>query len=294
MSGPQHPPAARAIRHERGIRRRTRAQSDLASARQDWPLAPHRRVRAASLVLGAILWLGCALLARAQNADYAREQRWAQEIIPAIVVGEPVQLKLASGRTFLAIHTPAAKARAGVIVVHGMGLHPDWGLVNVLRTALPDAGYATLSVQMPVLGAQARPDDYPPTFAEASERLRVAVAWLRQQGHASIAIVAHSLGARMSNRFLIETPRPGIAAFVAIGLSGGLALPDRLNLPVLDLHGEHDLPAVLGAAESRAQALRQLPGSSQVRVSGADHFFTDREEPLVHWVRRFLDRTIRP
>jgi predicted alpha/beta-hydrolase family hydrolase len=293
MSGPRQPPATRADRHEPGVRRGGRTRTNPASARPGGSLAPNRRTGAASWVLAAILWLAGASLAAAQNADYAREQRWAQEIIPGLVVGEPVELKLGSGRTFLAIHTPAKNARAGVIVVHGMGLHPDWGLVNVLRSALPDAGYATLSVQMPVLGAEARPDEYPPTFAEASERLRVAVAWLRRQGHASIAIVAHSLGARMSNRFLVEEPRPEIAAFVAIGLSGELEQPDRLGLPVLDLHGERDLPAVLGAAASRTQTLHRLPGSSQVQVSGADHFFTDREEPLVQWVRRFLDRTIR-
>lgn len=230
--------------------------------------------------------------ARGQEPDYARERRWAQEIVPAIVVGQPVELALASGREFLAIHTEAPKARAAVIVVHGMGLHPDWGLVQRLRGALPEAGYATLSVQMPVLAASARPEDYPPTFAQATERLRAAEAWLRSRGHRAIAVVAHSLGARMSNHYLVATPRPQIAAWVAIGMSGELTQPERLALPVLDLYGERDLPAVLSAAPRRAEALRRLPASSQVQVSGADHFFIDHEQQLIQWVRRFLDRVI--
>jgi hypothetical protein len=35
------------------------------------------------------------------QADYAREQRWASEITPAILVGDPVQLALPAGRKFL-------------------------------------------------------------------------------------------------------------------------------------------------------------------------------------------------
>ena len=38
----------------------------------------------------------------------------------------------------------AAKPHAIVIVVHGMGLHPDRDLEHALRTELPQAGYATL------------------------------------------------------------------------------------------------------------------------------------------------------
>jgi len=38
------------------------------------------------------------------SIDYARERRWAQKITPAIVVGEPIYLALASGHRFLAIY----------------------------------------------------------------------------------------------------------------------------------------------------------------------------------------------
>ena len=52
---------------------------------------------------------------------------------------------------------------------------------------------------MPVLAADARGEQYPPLFAEAVERLQAAVAFLRDKGHRKIAVVSHSLGARMSN-----------------------------------------------------------------------------------------------
>lgn len=110
------------------------------------------------------------------QADYGREQRWADEIAPGIVVGAPVWIELKSGRKFLAIYAPNPKAASGVIVVHGLGLHPDWGLISVLRSQLAEQGYATLSVQMPVLAAEAKADRYPPLFPEAAERLGAAAA----------------------------------------------------------------------------------------------------------------------
>lgn len=227
------------------------------------------------------------------QADYAREQRWAAEITPAILVGDPVQLELKSGRKFLAIYTPNTKAAAGVIVVHGSGVNPDWGLINPLRSQLAEQGYATLSVQMPVLAADARGDQYPPLFPEAADRLRTAVAFLRGKGHKKIAIVAHSLGARMTNYFLNNSPDPLIDAWVAIGIPGVFTEPASFKAPVLDLYVEKDLPAVLENAAKRAEAISRVRGSAQIQVGGADHFFNGMETELVRQIRQFLDQKLR-
>jgi len=226
-------------------------------------------------------------------ADYAREQRWAAEITPAILVGDPVQLALPSGRKFLAIHAPSAKAQAGVIVIHGLGVHPDWGLINPLRSNLADQGYATLSVQMPVLASEARGDQYPPLFPEAAERITAAITFMRGKGHKKVAIVAHSLGARMANVFLNAADRPPVDAFIAIGISGEYTKPETFKAPVLDLMGEKDLPAVLDNATKRAEAIRNIRGSGQISVAGADHFFNGMERELVQQVKLFLDRATR-
>lgn len=238
-------------------------------------------------MLAALALVGMLVLpapAGAQ-ADYAREKRWADEITPAILVGDPVYLALPSGQRFLAIYTPSPKARAGVIVVHGIGVHPDWGLINTLRSELPERGYSTLSVQMPVLAADARPDAYAPLFPEAGERLRAAVEFLRARGERSIAIVSHSLGSRMVDGFLAGKPG-GVDAWVSIGLTGSYSRPAALTMPVLDVYGERDLPGVLNAAEARAAA---LPGARRTKVAGADHFYDGRGAELLEVVRGFLD-----
>jgi len=240
-------------------------------------------------LLTALLMLFASAACLAQ-ADYARERRWADEITPGLVVGDAVYLAQKSGHKFLAIYTKAAQLRAAVITVHGMGVHPDWVLIGALRGGLADQGYATLSVQMPVLAADAKADAYPPLFPEAAERLHAAIAFLKAQGHRNIAIASHSLGSRMSNFFLVGTPDHGVAAWISIGIvPGEFAEPGKLRLPVLDIYGERDFPQVLQQAEARANVLRTLRGAAQIEVVGADHYFTGREGELTRQVKLFLD-----
>lgn len=228
--------------------------------------------------------------------DYAREKRWADEITPAILVGDPVYLALKSGHQFLAIHAPNAKARAGIIVVHGLGMHPDWSLINPLRSQLADQGYATLSVQMPVLAAGTKGEIYPPLYPEAVERLHAAVTFLRGKGHRKVAVVSHSMGGRMVNEFINHGGAGTIDAWVSVGITYGLyTRPDTFKTPVLDIYGDKDFhfPEVLRHAATRAQAIQRVRGSAQIQIAGADHFFTGMESELVRQVRQFLDQRLR-
>jgi pimeloyl-ACP methyl ester carboxylesterase len=228
----------------------------------------------------------------AAQADYAREKRLADEIAPGIVVGDAMWLEL-KGRRFLAIYAADPNAVSGVIVVHGLGLHPDWGLIGVLRTQLSEQGYATLSVQMPVLAADAPRERYAALFPEAAERLGAAAAWLRGKGLKKIAIVSHSMGASMSHYYLSHAPDTRIEAWVAVGMSGEITLPQNFRTPVFDLYGEKDWPAVLDGAAKRTAVLRAIRGSGQMQVAGADHFFTGAEGELGRQVRQFLDSRLK-
>ncbi|HEX2830076.1 MAG TPA: DUF3530 family protein [Burkholderiales bacterium] len=225
------------------------------------------------------------------QADYAREKRWADEITPAIIVGDPVQLELPSGRKFLGIYAPSKPAAPGVIVIHGLGVHPDWNLINALRSRLSDEGYATLSIQMPVLAADAKADQYPPVFPEAAQRIAAAVRFLRAKGHPKVAAVAHSLGARMANHYVERGD--GLDAWVAIGITAPYSGGERFKVPVLDVYGERDYPAVRDNARERAAVLARVKGSAQVEVAGADHFFGGHEAELVRTIKLFLDRRLR-
>ena len=218
--------------------------------------------------------------------DYDREKRWADEITAGIVVGDPVYLEQKNGHRFLGILTEANSPRMGLVVVHGMGLHPDWDMIGTLRQRLPDHGYTTLAIQMPVLAADAQFDAYPTVFPDAVDRLALAVAYLKGKGLTRITIVSHSNGSRMSRVFMNGNP-PDVGAWVALSLTRGETFAG-VKVPVFDLYGGKDLPHVLSATKERKDSFRS-PASRQQSISGADHFFVGHEEEMVEAVRAFLD-----
>jgi pimeloyl-ACP methyl ester carboxylesterase len=218
-----------------------------------------------NLLAGGVALFSLAAFA-GPTADYAREKKWADEIVPGLVVGDPVYLQTPRGHhKFLTLFTPADTGKA-VIVVHGLGIHPDWGMVGTLRTELADRGFATLSIQMPILAVDAKAEDYPPTFPEAAERIAEAVEFLKAKGYQQVAIVSHSMGS--------------VGDYKA------------LKLPVLDLYGDNDLPPVLANAGKRKQSLA-AKDSRQVMIARADHFFTGRETEMVAAVADFLKVTLK-
>lgn len=221
--------------------------------------------------------------------DYAREKRWEAEVRGNLVVGDAVKLKLASGHEFLALYTPVKNAKTGIVLVHGIGVHPDHGVIGTLRSALADLGYSTLSIQMPVQASDAGAEAYTPAvFEQAGERIALAGGWLRARGPADLVLLSHSLGSRMSLAFLEKTQGAPYAAWVCLGIPADFSGAGALPAPVLDVYGEFDLPAVRAAAPRRARSLESLPGSRQVAIAGADHFFNGRETQLAAAIDAFI------
>jgi len=243
------------------------------------------------LAAGLAALLSLAAMAATGMADYTREKKWADEVVPGLVVGDPVYLQTPRGHhKFLTLFTPVAGTVKAVIVVHGMGIHPDWGMVGTLRTELADRGFTTLSIQMPVLAADAKGEAYPPTFTEAAERIGEAVAFLKAKGYTQLAIVSHSMGSRMSRVYLAGKPDAAVKSWVSLGIS----YDDYagIKLPVMDIYGDNDLPPVLDKAQKRKGSLKAA-GSKQVVVAHADHFYSGHEAEMVAAVADFLSATLK-
>jgi alpha/beta superfamily hydrolase len=243
----------------------------------------------AGLARTAALSLLAGAATAAPAIDYDRETRWAQEIVPALVVGDAVYLATPKRSDVLAILTePAAKAKGGVIVIHGLGVHPDWGLNGALRTRLADAGFTTLSVQMPVLAADATRGDYRVTLPEAGDRIAAAIAYLEGRGATRIALVTHSMGATMADAYLGRPDARAIDAWVPIGMLADFSAVPKV--PVLDIVAADDLPEVGAAAPLRRP---KLPGdrcSRAVTIAGADHYFDGGQIELAAVIAAFLER----
>jgi len=244
-----------------------------------------RRV-AFAVGLAASLAVASAV-AKVTAPDYAREARWASEVAPQIVVGDPLWLVVPDRPRVLAIFTePAGTPKGAIVVVHGVGVHPDWNLIGELRTKLADRGYATLAVQMPVLAADAPRDAYRELFGDASDRLGAAFAWLRTKGFAKIAIVSHSMGASMADAFIARDG--GAAAWVPVGMLVDFTQAPRM--PVQDIVAERDFPEALATTKLRAAHLPRDGCSRSITIAGTDHYMNGATTPLADAIAAFLDR----
>ncbi|MCB1774821.1 MAG: DUF3530 family protein [Gammaproteobacteria bacterium] len=230
-------------------------------------------------------------------SDLDKEKRWAEQVVDALLDGEAIELD--DGRhPFLAIETESAEpSTRAAVIMHGTGVHPNWPTVVLpLRVGLAEAGWHTLSIQMPVLANEAEHAAYATIYDWVPGRIDAAVGHLRQAGFETVVLVAHSQGSTMAVYYLAGEHAP-VEGLVAVGMSGGipggpmdtLAQLPGVGLPVLDLYGSEDLPEVLASAAQRARQ-GGLTGAaySQVVVGGADHFFDGEEAELLDTVRQWL------
>ena len=228
----------------------------------------------------------------AHSQDYEKEKRWADDILPTLMVGNAEWLTQKNGHRFLSLYTEAKNSKGAVIVAHGRGWSPDFELYGTLRTRLAEEGYSTLSIQLPVLQSTAILGLYVPLYPDARERFQLAVDYLKSKGHKSIGIVSHSLGATMANQYLIRTEDTTVKAWVYIGILQGLEEMYRIKIPTLDVYGSDDWTVTMWGAPEREKQLRKVPGSRQVMVPGAKHFFEGREDELVKILTGFLDKNL--
>lgn len=209
--------------------------------------------------------------------------------------------------------------RGGVILLHGMGGHPDWpDVISPLRQSLPKNGWSTLSIQLPAFEKGGQISDYAGTINSVTARIKAAIEDFRSIDNRNIVLLGHGLGSTMGAAFLANTPDSGVTAFV------GISMPDyhdgeewmdltqsieKLNLPMLDVYGSNDLDSVIDNADKRALAARRgslktsknrqlgtFEGSAtatgafskvggfiayrKFQISGADHSFSGQERVL--------------
>jgi len=241
----------------------------------------------------------------AQASDLAKEKRWSDQIVDFLIDGEPHSLDI-DGHKFLAIYTPETtdKPLGAVILLHGMGVHPDWPqVISPLRTSLPETGWATLSLQMPILPNEANETDYIPLFSEVPGRIKAGIDFLANKGIKRIVIIGHSMGATMAANYLSNKSTPRVNALIVIGTTGSRPESERvldneisfrkIKLPVLDIYGSEDLEEVISSAQGRAGAIAKTGNaiSRQVGIKGSNHFHVGHETELLDTIITWLTET---
>ena len=256
-------------------------------------------------VIVIILSLLLSSVCRADSvSDTAKEQRWAEQITDQLIVGEPVWLE-ADGHRFLTIYTPAeaASPRGTVLLVHGIGAHPDWPqVIQPLRSGLSERlsekGWQSLSIQMPLPPEGIDTAGWEALLREGIDRLQVALAWLAGKDMRPVTLIAHSRGGVDLLHFAATHASDMITSLVLIGTSGGyddvpvdvgpLQSLQDIKTPILDLYGENDHESVIKTAPNRRKAAAGNPDYEQIMVPGADHFFDGEETALLTEVTRWL------
>ena len=232
--------------------------------------------------------------------DMAKEKRWADQIVDSLMIGDAVWLESGKNK-FLSLFTESNKAKTvgAVIMVHGIGVHPNWpDVVLPIRSELPEHGWATLSIQMPILENGKTSIDYIPLLSEVNGRFAAAVNYLKNKNIKNIVIVAHSLGTTMANKYLLSKPDQTIRAYVSISSSSHPDKPELDNvkklskisfIPVLDIYGNQDLDSVIHFSKARLVAgTKNNKNYKQVMIKGADHFYQSKNEQLIKTIRLWL------
>ncbi len=234
--------------------------------------------------------------------NHSYEKRIGKQLAEGLPVTEIVRLQSAIGE-FLSLYRGygTEKPRGAVIILHGMGGHPDWPeIVNPLRTTLPASGWATLSVQLPVLSPADSIADYGLTMGEATQRIEAAVQQLQDWRFLNIVVIGYSFGAATAAQALsTDNINKNVNAFVGISMQAPQFLSPRLKLlkqlqsisiPVLDIYGSRDTIEVLNEADDRRLAARKNGNAAyrQIIVEGADHYFTGLEDVLIKRIQGWL------
>lgn len=226
-------------------------------------------------------------------SDLAKEKRWSDQVVDALIDGDELYLT-SKGVEFLAIEMASESDNStGVIVLHGMGVHPNWEqVVQPARIGLAESGLYTLSIQMPVLANDAEPKAYGALMPAAALRIDSAVRYLKEQGMTNVVLVGHSLGTEMAAYYLsgsageVDT---AVVGFVGVSMSASLSdYLSRISVPVLDLYGSEDYAESLTSVPLRKAASVHNEHYHQVAVIDANHFFDDKEAELLNEIKQFI------
>jgi len=204
----------------------------------------------------------------AETVQKMTETSWEQVLIESVDSSEINWLNTPDEK-FMALYRDdtTGTLQGGMILLHDMGTHPDWpDVIAPLRQFLPQQGWATLSIQLPVFEKDGQVSNYAGTLASVTARIQAAIKHFRDLGNSNIVLLGHGLGAAMGAAFLTSNENSGIAAFVGVSMPiyqdgeewmNLLKSIEKLNLPMLDIYGSNDFVSVTHYADKREQAARR-------------------------------------
>lgn len=233
--------------------------------------------------------------------ELSREQQIVEKLILTADADEIINLKASGGR-FAGLYKRAKtrESHGVVILVHGMGAHPDWpDVISPLRTRLAEFGWSTLSIQMPILSPEEPVAEYGKTLRLANSRMQAAVDYLHDWEIDPIILLGYSFGAAQAANYLASNKPEYIKAFVSVSMLAQKFIKPELDvykfisgitIPILDIYGEEDLEDVRRGIDDRRLAANKNSntGFQQIELQRSGHHYLGFEDALAEQIQIWL------
>ncbi|MBT5228853.1 MAG: DUF3530 family protein [Methylococcales bacterium] len=244
-------------------------------------------------------------------ANNLKELRIANQLKDHIVIGSVEWLALENNKFMALFAETETDSQKAVILVHGMGAHPNWpNVIEPLRTKLPIYGWSTLSIQSPVLSSKATFNDYLETLEETRARIDKSIEFLEELKVKDIILIGHSFGAYAIMDYVANTEaepalineKPRIHGLIAISLTGQkkpsgfnpLDTIEKVTLPVLEIYGGSDFADVKDTLRAKRLAAIRAGNKNyrQSKVSDANHYYSNSGGTLIKKARGWMKKII--
>lgn len=235
-----------------------------------------------------------------------------------------VWLKTNEKREILALTSPSntSDLQGGIIILADLHQNPDWPIiVHGLRTKLPNFGWETLSIQLPVPTINPSNNEMDQIYELIRQRLESSITHFKNKNISNIALIGVNQSANFALKFIASKNKetPDIQSLITIRAfdSDWLTsseLVKNISINTLDIYPEHDSNMVLQSAQKRLIATNfagKLNGQSptlnlspkvkklainktgnlryrQKIINGANYPFDNQEDTLIKIIRGWL------
>ncbi len=258
------------------------------------------------------------------GSNYYLEAQVARTIALSENKANIIWLKTPEKREILALSSPSntTDLQGGIIVLADLHQPPNWPvIVHGLRKYLPDFGWETLSVQMPIATDNLSNAQLDEMYTLTQNRIEAAVTYFQNKNISNINLIGMNQSANFSLKYVSSLPeeQDQIQSLVIIRAydSNWLTSSDlvkRIPVPLLDIYPEHDSGLILASAKKRLASAgfsakmrpmpRQVTLSAKVQklainktgnlryrqkvINGATYRFNKLEQTLFKAIRGWL------